>query len=103
MTDRLQHFGYVTVQSLRDSIVATAHDSIKGHEFHHSVWDYAVPPERAAYLAVNSRNEQRTEGYAHANIVASYIHVHFLTNARWARGLMAAARRWQTLQQAAAR
>ncbi len=95
MTNRLQHFGYVTLIPQRDTILAQANDPIKGHEFHYSVWDYQVPERHAAYVAVKHREARRREGLARANLLASYVHVHFLTNVRWARGFVASTRRWK--------
>ncbi len=94
MTDRLQHFGYVTVRSLRNTILARADDSIKGHEFHHSVWERPASPRQTAYRVAQQRKSGRLEGFSNANLLASYIHVHFLTNVRWARGFVESARRW---------
>lgn len=93
MTNRLQHFGYATLIPRRNSILAKARDSIKGHEFHYSVWDHQVPPSQAAYTVVQRRGERRLEGFARANLLASYVHVHFLTNPRWAKGFIASALR----------
>jgi len=102
MTNRLQNFGYVTLIPKRDTILAKANDPIKGHEFHYSVWDYQVPEGHAAYVAVKHREGRRLEGFARANLLASYVHVHFLTNVRWARGFVASARRWKEQQVAIA-
>ena len=95
MTDRLQHFGYATVRPRRRTILADAHDAIKGHEFHYSVWDHAPSSRHAAYVVTKPRESRRLEGFARANLLASYIHVHFLTNPRWARGFVASARCWR--------
>ena len=98
MTDRLQNFGYVTLIPQRDNILAKARDPIKGHEFHHSVWNYAIPANESAYVVVKRRAERRREGLVRKNLLASYIHVHFLTNSRWARGFVASAHRWKERQ-----
>lgn len=95
MTNRLQNFGYVTLIPKRDTILAKADDPIKGHEFHYSVWDHQVPSGQAAYTAVTRREGQRLEGFAHGNLLASYVHVHFLTNVRWASGFVASAQHWK--------
>lgn len=95
MTDRLQHFGYATVMPRRATILANARDPIKGHEFHYSTWDHAPSARHAAYLVTKRREAKRLEGFARANLLASYIHVHFLTNLRWARGFVASAWRWR--------
>lgn len=95
MTDRLQNFGYTTVIPKRDNILAKANDSIKGHEFHHSVWDHRVPAQQTAYTVIKRREDRRPEGFIQGNLLASYIHLHFLTNVRWARGFVASAKKWQ--------
>lgn len=95
MTKRLQNFGYVTLIPKRDTILATANDPIKGHEFHYSIWDHQVPPGQAAYVVVKRREGRRLEGFAQGHLLASYVHVHFLTNIRWARGLVASAQRFR--------
>jgi cobyrinic acid a,c-diamide synthase len=101
MTRQLQHFGYVTLTPRRDTILAQASDAIKGHEFHYSVWDYQVPSGQAAYVVTTRRDGRRREGFARGNLLASYIHVHFLTNSRWARGFIASAQRWRARRTAA--
>lgn len=95
MTNRLQHFGYAKLLARRDNVLAEAGESIRGHEFHHSIWDYRVPAHQAAYTVWNSRNERRNEGIVRGNLLASYIHVHFLTNSHWARRFVESARRWR--------
>jgi len=95
MTNRLQHFGYATVMPRRATILANARDPIKGHEFHYSTWDHAPSSRQAAYLVMRRREARRLEGFARANLLASYIHVHFLTNLRWARGFVASAQQWR--------
>jgi len=92
MTHRLQQFGYATVTPRRATILAAARDAIKGHEFHYSTWDHAPSSRHAAYLVTKRRETARLEGFARGNLLASYIHVHFLANVRWARGFVASAR-----------
>lgn len=95
MTNRLQHFGYTQLIPARKTILAAASDSIKGHEFHYSVWDHAVPRRHAAYRVAKPGQRRRQEGFSQRNLLASYVHVHFLTNPRWARGFVASAQRWK--------
>lgn len=98
MTQRLQSFGYATLVARRPSILARANDRIKGHEFHYSTWDHSIGRHEAAYTVLR-RNERRVEGFARGNVLASYLHVHFLTNVRWARRFVAAAQQWKQQQQ----
>ena len=97
MMDRLQHFGYATVIPRRRTMLAGVRDAIKGHEFHYSAWDHAPSSRQAAYDVAEPREGRRLEGFAQSNLLASYIHVHFLTNVRWARGFVASARTWKHL------
>ncbi len=98
MTKRLQPFGYATIIPRRATILARAHDRIKGHEFHYSAWDHPLRAREAAYTIVRRGVPRRLEGFARENLLASYLHVHFLTNVRWARGFVAAAHQWKQQQ-----
>ena len=98
MTTRLQPFGYATIIPRRPSILARTHDRIKGHEFHYSTWEHPLTQHEAAYTVVR-RKEQRPEGFVRKNLLASYLHVHFLTNTRWARRFVDSASRWRQQQQ----
>ena len=95
MTDRLHHFGYATLVARRENVLAQAKDSIKGHEFHYSVWDHPVRAHQAAYTVIRKGQSRRLEGMVQGNLLASYVHVHWLTNPRWARGLVTSAQRWR--------
>jgi cobyrinic acid a,c-diamide synthase len=97
MTPRLQPFGYATLLARRPSILARVNDRIKGHEFHYSTWDHPLGRDEAAYTVLR-RNERRREGFARDNLLASYLHVHFLTNIRWARRFVTAAHQWKQQQ-----
>lgn len=96
MTDRLQNFGYQEVAACRDSILARKGERARGHEFHHSVLER--PPERggAAYEIRAARGQaKRLEGFAKGALLASYIHLHFLNQPRWAGRFVRAAREWE--------
>ncbi|MBI4354402.1 MAG: cobyrinate a,c-diamide synthase [Candidatus Omnitrophica bacterium] len=97
MTPRLQPFGYATLLARRPSILARVNDRIKGHEFHYSTWDHPVRGDEAAYTVLR-RHERRREGFVRGNLLASYLHVHFLTNVRWARRFVETAHRWKQQQ-----
>ena len=96
LTDRLQHFGYAVVTPRRATIASQAGETIRGHEFHYSTWDHEPSARDAAYWAVSRRGvHRRLEGFVGRSLLASYIHVHFLSNVRWARGLIASAQRYR--------
>ena len=99
MTDRLQNFGYQEVEALRDSVVARAGERARGHEFHHSVLTGAPSARHAAYRARAGRGgESRVEGYVKGSLLASYVHLHFWSNPRWAGRFVTAARRFNRRQ-----
>ena len=69
MTDRLQHFGYVTLND-GDGYAFPA------HEFHHSVVEPRIPlPTR---FSVRKGDRLYREGYTYRNTLAGYPHLHFL-------------------------
>ncbi len=94
MTRRLT-LGYRTIQSALDNWLWRAGETMRGHEFHYSTWSDstgAVPP---AYTIVPDewRSESRREGAAIRNVVASYIHLHFLSYPELAVRFVRAGRR----------
>ena len=93
MTPRLT-LGYRTVQALDESWLWRAGEMVRGHEFHYSAWDgmpetmlrlYAIQPEAL-------RSEPRAEGARAGNVLASYVHLHFLAMPELATRFVAAAR-----------
>ncbi len=96
MTDRLRHFGYQRLRARKDSLLTRTGEEAKGHEFHHSVCRGIPVRKTAAYEAAPAAGEgRRIEGYARGNLLASYIHLHFLSQPRWAERFVQAARKWK--------
>ena len=75
MTLRL-NIGYRTVCTLSDSWLWRAADSIRGHEFHYSTWADRPAGLPAAYTFATDSAQH--EGAHIGNLIASYVHVHFL-------------------------
>ncbi|WP_174842817.1 cobyrinate a,c-diamide synthase [Candidatus Oscillochloris fontis] len=79
MSGRLT-LGYRTVTALADSWLWRAGETMRGHEFHYSVW--AERPPETAWLYTRQpdamRPEASNEGTQIGNVLASYIHLHFL-------------------------
>ena len=99
MTDRLQNFGYQEVQARGTNLFGRAGERARGHEFHHSVLSGAPSARRAAYQVRARRgNGARREGYAIGSLLASYVHLHFWSQPRWAGRFVTAARRFNDRQ-----
>ena len=93
MTPRLT-LGYRTVQAISDSWLWHAGETLRGHEFHYSIWEDVqdVLPRLYELQADVLRPELQAEGAHFNNILASYIHLHFLAKPELAARFVAAAR-----------
>ncbi|NWG21560.1 MAG: cobyrinate a,c-diamide synthase [Chloroflexi bacterium] len=103
MTSRLT-LGYRTVRPVADNWLWRAGETVRGHEFHYSVWQDR--PEWLAYaytcLPDAFRSDERPEGAQCANILASYIHIHWLACPYVASRFVAAARAFRAGQHSGA-
>jgi len=80
MTDRLVNFGYTEVSFTSDCLIGPAGAKARGHSFHCSrIAD--VGSVEYAYQARNSMTgREEPDGLRVKNALASYIHLHFLSN-----------------------
>ncbi|HEX2188006.1 MAG TPA: cobyrinate a,c-diamide synthase [Longimicrobiaceae bacterium] len=81
--------GYREVVALRDSPIARAGQTVRGHEFHHSVREAA--PGEPAYRSVDGSATEGVVAGPRGNVLASYLHVHWGTDPRMAERLVALA------------
>jgi cobyrinic acid a,c-diamide synthase len=80
MTDRLVNFGYTEVSFTSDCLIGPAGAKARGHSFHCSRISDVAPVEYA-YQARNSMTgREESDGLRVKNVLASYIHLHFLSN-----------------------
>lgn len=82
MEQKLQTVGYVEAVSQQDTLLCQNGQSLRGHEFHFS---RMIPDNEQtfpwAYKMVKVRTgNAHWGGYAHNNILASYLHIHFAGN-----------------------
>ncbi|RMG48808.1 MAG: cobyrinate a,c-diamide synthase, partial [Chloroflexi bacterium] len=77
-----------------------AGETIRGHEFHYSVWEERPPTVTPLYTCLPDalRPQSATEGIVNGQTLASYIHLHFLSCPQAATRFVAAAGRYQTGQ-----
>ena len=84
MTGRLVDFGYCEIATTSQSILGAAGTAARGHQFHYS---RAVGPTGNLYT-VQQGSRTYAEGFVFPNGVASYIHLHFLSNPALARNML---------------
>ena len=73
--------GYMKAKTLKRSIICEENEIIRGHEFHYSRIVPEIPEEFCAFeLTRRSTNTSHFDGYAHKNILASYLHINFFGN-----------------------
>jgi cobyrinic acid a,c-diamide synthase len=79
MTERLVRFGYTDVSFTADCLLGRAGGTARGHSFHYSTID-GVPDAPCAYRVRSTLSgTESTEGYMVGSVLASYVHLHFLS------------------------
>jgi cobyrinic acid a,c-diamide synthase len=80
MTERLQRFGYVEVTFTRDCLLGAAGTTARGHSFHCSRIEASTPEIPLAYHLHHTLTDlDDAEGFTAGSVLASYIHLHFLS------------------------
>ena len=78
MQQSLQRVGYVSATMLEPSILGSVKDTLRGHEFHFSTMTPTQSPFPWAFELVGGRKPKAYQGgYAHKNVLASYLHINF--------------------------
>lgn len=81
MTTSLKRFGYCYGTAKGDTVLSKTNEIIKGHEFHHSVFE---TEEECAYVMRKERDGKIVDewegGYSKNNTLATYLHTHFYNN-----------------------
>ena len=83
MQGKLQTVGYVEATALTDNVLCAAGEHMRGHEFHFSLMNHEEIsnsfPWAFEFKKVRTGNLY-PGGYAHGNLLASYLHMHFSGN-----------------------
>lgn len=79
---------YVEVQTVEESIFPLG-ELARGHVFHYSE-TVGVTPSSCSYLVMPTHRERFQEGFRTANVLASYVHLHFLSNPAFAESFVTA-------------
>jgi cobyrinic acid a,c-diamide synthase len=80
MTDRLVNFGYTEVSFESDCLLGRAGGKARGHSFHCSKIIDVGPIENVYRTRNSMTGREEPEGLRIQNILASYIHLHFLSS-----------------------
>lgn len=96
MKNRLT-MGYRRITAARDCLVLYQGQSARGHEFHYSDWLDRGPLAHAYQVAPRRGERAWTEGIAHGNLLASYIHLHFGARPEMARNFVLACTNWHRM------
>lgn len=96
MTEKLVQFGYVTVEFTDDCLLGCAGTVVRGHSFHYSRISSAGEIPTSYRLQYSMSGKEELEGFRHKSVLASYIHLHFRSDARLAANFVAAIRHART-------
>lgn len=81
--------GYRTISVCNDNPLFSANSQVRGHEFHYSRWENPEPATAAYRILAPDGTAQQLEGYQAGNLLASYIHLHWLANPSMAQKFVA--------------
>jgi cobyrinic acid a,c-diamide synthase len=86
--------GYRMVRALRDGPLLEAGTTVRGHEFHYSRWEASASGVQPVYEVLPRSDTEATygEGAQLGNLVASYVHLHWLARPQMAEHFVAACR-----------
>ncbi len=95
------HLGYREIQLKEDCMLGKKGERLRGHEFHYSeIKNSAQFTDHDSLYKVKNSLEQdmKDEGYRYKNTLASYVHIHFGSNANITKSFInfIKERRWKT-------
>ena len=76
MTGKLQRFGYVLADVMKDNLMFGRGERVRAHEFHHSRLD-GYKPDVFRIERASGRGEGWVDGHADAMLLATYLHINF--------------------------
>ncbi|WP_132996046.1 cobyrinate a,c-diamide synthase [Sporanaerobacter acetigenes] len=78
MIDKLQRFGYINIELMKDCILGKKGDVLTGHEFHKSM--IQIDKEEVYSITKPMSSKRWNCGYIYKNVLAGYPHINFLGN-----------------------
>lgn len=98
MTKRLNCFGYTEVILSRECFLGEEGSKFRGHSFHYSSCGSSQQAANLYDVHYRLSGRHEREGYSVLNVVASYMHLHFLSAPSIARSFVEKARKWKEVQ-----
>jgi cobyrinic acid a,c-diamide synthase len=98
MTGKLVQFGYATVEFTDDCLLGRKGTVVRGHSFHYSQIVSRGDMTTSYHVQYSISGKEELEGFRRGNILASYLHLHFLANPAVAENFVAAIRCARALQ-----
>ena len=87
MLSHRKSLGYREVKILNGCPFLERGEVIRGHEFHYSEIIPGSETKRS-YMFLDNKGEGSEEGYLYKNTLASYVHLHFASNPKFAEGFI---------------
>jgi len=99
MGKRRAALGYVSATALADNLLAPAGTVLAGHEFHYSSYHETGQGCPAYRLSGAAAPDARMEGVVAPHLLASYVHLHFVSCPERARSFLARARSYRSFRE----
>ena len=99
MLPKRKALGYRQVETCAAGIIGPAGTVARGHEFHYSEIGTLPDDIGRLYRVTRQGRELSAEGYCYRNCLASYIHLHFGSNAAIAPAFVTACRSYGAMLQ----
>ncbi len=96
MLKQRKALGYREITLREDSILGKRGAKARGHEFHYSETDEMPVGVERLYQVSKGQSDLGTEGYRYKNCIASYIHLHFGSNAGMAQAFVESCRKFNS-------
>lgn len=96
MLPKRKALGYRQVETVADSVIATAGNTARGHEFHYSEIAEMPGQIERCYMLTRQEKQLGLEGYRYRNCLASYVHLHFGSNRSIAEAFHSACLKYKT-------
>lgn len=95
MEKHLAGMGYVEAYALSANVLCRPGEVLRGHEFHYSSFIPDEEPFPWAFSFQKGNRPARCDGYTSGNLLATYLHFHFVSSPRAAARFVASCRSWQ--------